>query len=130
VGRRQKLSANQDPRAGAYLGGNLPSARCRSPDTGKPCYQVPAPKVEPKTDGMIIDMHWRNLLQPIPLPMTVPRTFRPGVYGPLPTFFDENEEIDYEAYKAHLLRELSPAMQLLTVDLAKLGIGWWRVSHV
>ncbi|KAJ5728795.1 dihydrodipicolinate synthase [Penicillium malachiteum] len=31
------------------------------------------------------------------------RALLPGVYAPLPTFFDENQEIDYETYKAHLL---------------------------
>lgn len=33
----------------------------------------------------------------------VQRTFRPGVYAPLPTFFDDNQEIDYVSYKNHLL---------------------------
>lgn len=33
----------------------------------------------------------------------VPRTLRPGVYAPLPTFFDDNQEIDYVSYKKHLL---------------------------
>jgi len=31
------------------------------------------------------------------------RTLRPRVYAPLPTFFDENQEIDYVSYKKHLL---------------------------
>ncbi|ORY35345.1 putative dihydrodipicolinate synthase [Naematelia encephala] len=30
-------------------------------------------------------------------------TLHPGVYGPLPTFFDDNQEIDYISYKKHLL---------------------------
>ncbi|OKL55848.1 hypothetical protein UA08_08908 [Talaromyces atroroseus] len=33
----------------------------------------------------------------------VQRTLRPGVYAPLPTFFDDNQEIDYVSYKKHLL---------------------------
>ncbi len=33
------------------------------------------------------------------------RTLAPGVYGPLPTFFDDEQEIDYAAYKDHLLRK-------------------------
>ncbi|KAF4633766.1 hypothetical protein G7Y89_g4354 [Cudoniella acicularis] len=31
------------------------------------------------------------------------RELRPGVYGPLPTFFDDNQEIDFVSYKKHLL---------------------------
>ncbi|OQD81004.1 hypothetical protein PENANT_c030G07251 [Penicillium antarcticum] len=31
------------------------------------------------------------------------RPLLPGVYVPLPTFFDENQEIDYDSYKKHLL---------------------------
>lgn len=31
------------------------------------------------------------------------RTLHPGVYAPLPTFFDDNQEIDYVSYKKHLL---------------------------
>jgi L-threo-3-deoxy-hexylosonate aldolase len=33
------------------------------------------------------------------------RKLKPGVYGPLPTFFDDNQEIDYVSYKKHLLSE-------------------------
>lgn len=35
------------------------------------------------------------------------RPLQPGVYVPLPTFFDENQEIDYDSYKKHLLGEFS-----------------------
>lgn len=31
------------------------------------------------------------------------RALKPGVYGPLPTFFDENQDIDFASYKRHLL---------------------------
>ncbi|KAJ6155522.1 dihydrodipicolinate synthase [Penicillium chermesinum] len=31
------------------------------------------------------------------------RALRPGVYAPLPTFFNDEQEIDYECYKKHLL---------------------------
>ncbi|TVY81070.1 L-threo-3-deoxy-hexylosonate aldolase [Lachnellula suecica] len=31
------------------------------------------------------------------------RKLKPGVYGPLPTFFDENQELDLGSYKKHLL---------------------------
>ncbi|QKX62103.1 uncharacterized protein TRUGW13939_09259 [Talaromyces rugulosus] len=31
------------------------------------------------------------------------RRLRPGVYAPLPTFFDEHQELDYDSYKKHLL---------------------------
>ncbi|PWY83885.1 putative dihydrodipicolinate synthase [Aspergillus sclerotioniger CBS 115572] len=31
------------------------------------------------------------------------RTLKPGVYAPLPTFFDDNQELDYGSYKKHLL---------------------------
>ncbi|KAH8678635.1 putative dihydrodipicolinate synthase [Tricladium varicosporioides] len=31
------------------------------------------------------------------------RALKPGVYGPLPTFFDDDQEIDYVSYKKHLL---------------------------
>jgi 4-hydroxy-2-oxoglutarate aldolase len=30
---------------------------------------------------------------------------KPGAYGPLPTFFTETQEIDYESYGKHLLSE-------------------------
>ncbi|KAJ0295648.1 hypothetical protein COL516b_012400 [Colletotrichum fioriniae] len=32
----------------------------------------------------------------------------PGAYGPLPTFFNDKQEIDYESYKKHLLSWPSP----------------------
>ncbi|ORY56912.1 putative dihydrodipicolinate synthase [Pseudomassariella vexata] len=32
-----------------------------------------------------------------------PRSLKPGLYGPLPTFFTEQQEIDYASYKSHLL---------------------------
>lgn len=35
------------------------------------------------------------------------RKLQPGVYGPLPTFFDETQEIDFVSYKKHLLSELT-----------------------
>jgi hypothetical protein len=35
------------------------------------------------------------------------RGLKPGVYGPLPTFFDDNQELDLVSYKKHLLSELS-----------------------
>jgi dihydrodipicolinate synthase/N-acetylneuraminate lyase len=31
------------------------------------------------------------------------KTLKPGLYGPLPTFFTEDQEIDYVSYKKHLL---------------------------
>lgn len=31
------------------------------------------------------------------------RALQPGVYAPLPTFFDEQQEVDYVSYKKHLL---------------------------
>ncbi|RAK98735.1 dihydrodipicolinate synthase family protein [Aspergillus ibericus CBS 121593] len=31
------------------------------------------------------------------------RILKPGVYAPLPTFFDENQELDYGSYQKHLL---------------------------
>ncbi|RDW66635.1 putative dihydrodipicolinate synthase [Coleophoma crateriformis] len=31
------------------------------------------------------------------------RDLKPGVYGPLPTFFDDNQELDLVSYKKHLL---------------------------
>ncbi|KUJ17607.1 putative dihydrodipicolinate synthase [Mollisia scopiformis] len=31
------------------------------------------------------------------------RRLEPGVYGPLPTFFDDNQELDLQSYKKHLL---------------------------
>ncbi|EEA20038.1 hypothetical protein EYB25_007572 [Talaromyces marneffei] len=40
----------------------------------------------------------------------VQRTFRPGVYAPLPTFFDDNQEIDYVSYKNHLLNLATKGM--------------------
>ena len=33
------------------------------------------------------------------------RELRPGVYGPLPTFFDDHQELDLASYKKHLLSE-------------------------
>ncbi|EED24627.1 dihydrodipicolinate synthase, putative [Talaromyces stipitatus ATCC 10500] len=40
----------------------------------------------------------------------VQRALRPGVYVPLPTFFDENQEIDYFSYKEHLLNLATKGM--------------------
>lgn len=34
------------------------------------------------------------------------RPLRPGVYVPLPTFFDENQEIDFDSYRRHLLGKI------------------------
>ncbi|KAL5446223.1 hypothetical protein PMIN07_002329 [Paraphaeosphaeria minitans] len=31
------------------------------------------------------------------------RNLKPGLYGPLPTFFTDDQEIDYDSYKKHLL---------------------------
>lgn len=31
------------------------------------------------------------------------RPLRPGVYVPLPTFFDDSQDLDYETYAKHLL---------------------------
>ncbi|KAI1340974.1 putative dihydrodipicolinate synthase [Xylariaceae sp. FL0016] len=41
----------------------------------------------------------------------MPKPLTPGLYGPLPTFFDDDQEIDFESYKKHLL------------NLASKGIG-------
>ncbi|OOF98693.1 hypothetical protein ASPCADRAFT_162356 [Aspergillus carbonarius ITEM 5010] len=38
------------------------------------------------------------------------RTLKPGVYAPLPTFFDENQELDYGSYKKHLLNLATKGM--------------------
>ncbi|KAJ5664385.1 hypothetical protein N7507_005116, partial [Penicillium longicatenatum] len=38
------------------------------------------------------------------------RPLRPGVYVPLPTFFDENQNLDYDTYKDHLLNMASKGM--------------------
>ena len=35
------------------------------------------------------------------------RKLEPGVYGPLPTFFGDDQEIDYTSYKKHLLSKVS-----------------------
>jgi 4-hydroxy-2-oxoglutarate aldolase len=33
------------------------------------------------------------------------RSLKPGVYTPLPTFFNEDEELNLEEYEKHLIRE-------------------------
>ncbi|OJJ46427.1 hypothetical protein ASPZODRAFT_159359 [Penicilliopsis zonata CBS 506.65] len=38
------------------------------------------------------------------------KTLQPGVYAPLPTFFDEKQEIDYESYRKHLLNLATKGM--------------------
>jgi 4-hydroxy-2-oxoglutarate aldolase len=47
------------------------------------------------------------------------RTLKPGVYTPLPTFFDEDEELNLEEYEKHLIRECryswSPSKRALTI---------------
>lgn len=60
----------------------------------------------------------------------VHRPLRPGVYAPLPTFFDDNQEIDYVSYKKHLLSTeprifvIGQYMLLIsTIDLATRGMG-------
>ncbi|KAK4902905.1 hypothetical protein LTR27_000844 [Elasticomyces elasticus] len=35
------------------------------------------------------------------------RKLRPGLYGPLPTFFDDDQELDLVSYRKHLLSETS-----------------------
>lgn len=35
------------------------------------------------------------------------RSLCPGVYAPLPTFFDDDQELDLQSYKSHLLSTLS-----------------------
>lgn len=35
------------------------------------------------------------------------RALSPGVYTPLPTFFDDDEELDLDSYRKHLLGEFS-----------------------
>lgn len=42
----------------------------------------------------------------------IKRKLEPGVYGPLPTFFDVNQEIDFVSYKTHLLSEYPHAMSI------------------
>ena len=56
------------------------------------------------------------------------RRLEPGLYGPLPTFFDENQELDLISYKHHLLRESQNCVgladtQLAVKGLARVGIG-------
>lgn len=42
----------------------------------------------------------------------VQRILRPGVYAPLPTFFDDDQEVDYVSYKKHLLsKNLADSIQ-------------------
>ncbi|KAJ5389409.1 dihydrodipicolinate synthase [Penicillium cataractarum] len=38
------------------------------------------------------------------------RVLQPGVYAPLPTFFDDNQEVDYDCYKKHLLNLATKGM--------------------
>ncbi|KAJ5553551.1 hypothetical protein N7494_002929 [Penicillium frequentans] len=38
------------------------------------------------------------------------RPLRPGVYVPLPTFFDESQDLDYETYAKHLLNMTTKGM--------------------
>ena len=45
----------------------------------------------------------------------MPRYLGPGVYGPLPTFFDDDQEINYDDYRKHLLSEFQ-AFQLELVS--------------
>ncbi|CRG89484.1 putative 4-hydroxy-2-oxoglutarate aldolase, mitochondrial [Talaromyces islandicus] len=40
----------------------------------------------------------------------IKRALRPGVYAPLPTFFDEHQELDYGSYKKHLLNLATKGM--------------------
>jgi hypothetical protein len=61
------------------------------------------------------------------------RALRPGVFAPLPTFFDEHQELDYDSYKKHLLSESSPllfwisynhnVLTIFFIDLATKGMG-------
>jgi hypothetical protein len=47
------------------------------------------------------------------------RILKPGVYTPLPTFFNEDEELNLEEYEKHLIRECwcsrSPSKRALTI---------------
>lgn len=42
----------------------------------------------------------------------IKRRLEPGVYGPLPTFFDDNQEIDFVSYETHLLGEYCHVMSI------------------
>lgn len=58
------------------------------------------------------------------------RKLKPGVYGPLPTFFDDNQELDLTSYKKHLLSKSTRVRSRAKttdmgnlLDLATKGIG-------
>ncbi|KAJ5753071.1 dihydrodipicolinate synthase [Penicillium odoratum] len=46
---------------------------------------------------------------------------RPGVYAPLPTFFDDDQEIDYETYKIHLLNLATKGMEIISFDISHIS---------
>lgn len=51
-------------------------------------------------------------------------SLRPGVYTPLPTFFYEDEEMNLDEYRKHLLRAYMTKLQTVTVsktDLRRRG---------
>ena len=57
-----------------------------------------------------------------------------GVYGPLPTFFDDNQELDLISYRKHLLSELiikrlnhHITNTLIFEDIATKGISMLRM---
>jgi len=61
-------------------------------------YHFPAQTTEPKAvlSGMLLSKQSSSA-----------RHLKPGVYTPLPTFFNEDEELNLEEYKKHLIRKCS-----------------------
>lgn len=55
--------------------------------------QHTTPNIQQTPDGMVRSLH-------------------PGVYGPLPTFFDDDQDIDYASYKQHLLSKYPENTQI------------------
>lgn len=50
------------------------------------------------------------------------RSLKPGLYGPLPTFFTDDQEIDYGSYKKHLLSQSVNSIQICQNSRSYLGI--------
>jgi hypothetical protein len=56
--------------------------------------------------GPLLSLHWSERTFWFASIGIMPKTLKPGAYGPLPTFFDDNQEIDYHSYGKHLLSKV------------------------
>jgi hypothetical protein len=76
----------------------------------------------------------RHMSASMPESKATRRPLRPGLYGPLPTFFDDNQELDLDSFGKHLLSIAAFQTCIAEFDVADYSMRqiWQRresVSH-